>query len=74
MFFQFQRLYPHDAESLIVEVAEKACDVILWVRLAVSSLLEELRDGNSIADLKERFLMIPSDLEAVFWKILNNLE
>lgn len=73
MFSELQRLFPEDAKSLVIEVTGKACGVFLWVRLVVVSLLEGLRDGDSVADLKERLLEIPTDLEALFWRILHCL-
>src|SRR5579862_1109692 len=73
MFVELQKLKPNDAERLVVEATEKACGVFLWVRLVVLSLLEGLRDGDSIADLQDRLQLLPSDLEGLFRKILNRL-
>ncbi|CZR60408.1 uncharacterized protein PAC_10304 [Phialocephala subalpina] len=74
MFSELQRLYPEDAENFLIEVTGKACEVFLWVRLVVVSLLEGLRGGDSVADLKERLLAIPTDLEALIWRILHCLD
>jgi len=74
MFLALQRLHPHKAERLIMEVTEKASGVFLWVRLVVESLLEGLRDGDTIQDLEDRLLQIPSDLEDLFSKILDRLK
>ncbi|KAH8592623.1 hypothetical protein B0O99DRAFT_629379 [Bisporella sp. PMI_857] len=73
MFVEIQKLHPNDAKQLVVEVTEKASGVFLWVHLVVASLLEGLRDGDSIADLQDRLLLLPSDLENLFLKILNQL-
>jgi len=73
MFVELQVLQPKDAESLIMEVTEKAGGVFLWVYLVVSSLLQGLRDGDCISDLHDRLLLLPSDLEKLFSKILNGL-
>lgn len=73
MFVELQRLQPRDAELLIGEVTEKASGVFLWVHLVVISLLEGLRDGDNIADLQDRLLILPSDLGELFKRILENL-
>jgi hypothetical protein len=73
MFSQLQKIRPVDANGLILEVTEKACGVFLWVHLVVLSLLEGLRDGDDIMDLRERLLLLPSDLEQLFGKILGRL-
>jgi hypothetical protein len=73
MFSQLQRVQPAEADGLILEVTGKACGVFLWVHLVVASLLEGLRDGDSIMDLKERLWVLPSDLEDLFAKIICRL-
>jgi len=73
MFQNLARLKPLEAEQLVKEVTTKAAGVFLWVCLVVLSLLEGLRDGDGISDLQERLSLLPSDLEELFSKILNNL-
>jgi hypothetical protein len=73
MFAKLQELQPQDAERLIMEVTDKASGVFLWVRLVVLSLLEGLQDGDTIQDLQNRLLLIPSDIEELFKKILGSL-
>jgi len=73
MFIRLQGLQPQEAKDLIDEVTGKASGVFLWVRLVVLSLLEGLRDGDTITDLQERLYLLPSDLEALFSKILDRL-
>jgi hypothetical protein len=73
MFQNLARLKPLEAERLVKEVTTKAAGVFLWVCLVVLSLLEGLRDGDGISDLQERLSLLPSDLEELFSKILNNL-
>jgi hypothetical protein len=73
MFANLQRIRPHQAEQLVIEVTGKSSGVFLWVRLVVMSLLEGLQDGDSITDLQNRLLLLPSDLEDLFKKILNRL-
>ncbi|KAH8746655.1 hypothetical protein BGZ57DRAFT_972296 [Hyaloscypha finlandica] len=73
MFSQLQKVKPAEADGLILEVTGKACGVFLWVHLVVESLLEGLRDGDSITDLQERLWVLPSDLEDLFAKIICRL-
>ncbi|KAF7505514.1 hypothetical protein GJ744_000676 [Endocarpon pusillum] len=73
MFLQLQKQGPQLAQDLILEVTGKACGVFLWVRLVVQSLLEGLRDGDTIADLQARLLALPSDLQELFRRILDRL-
>ena len=62
------------AKILINEVTEKSAGVFLWVRLVVKSLLEGLRDGDTLEDLQARLVLLPRDLEALFKKILDDLD
>lgn len=73
MFINLEELQPQEAKRLIVEVTGKASGVFLWVCLVVMSLLEGLRDGDSITDLQDRLSLLPSDLEELFSKILDRL-
>lgn len=73
MYAKLQRMRPDDATWLVLEVTERACGVFLWVHLVVLSLLEGLRDGNSIADLRAITLLLPSDIEELFAKIIGCL-
>lgn len=73
-FAQLQRQDPQNAQLLIGEVTGKAYCVFLWVYLVVRSLLDGLRDGDSISDLQKRISLLPSDLEELFKKILDRLD
>lgn len=55
-------------------MTKKSDGVFLWVRLVVKSLLEGLRDGDTLEDLQARLLLLPQDLEALFKKILDDLD
>jgi hypothetical protein len=70
MFKNLEKFAPDMATSLIKEVTDKASGVFLWVKLVVESLLEGLRDGDRIDDLKARLNALPADLEELFRKIL----
>jgi hypothetical protein len=73
MFITLEMIEPSEARDLVTEVTGKASGVFLWVRLVVLSLLEGLRDGDRITDLQSRLLLLPSDLEDLFLKILDRL-
>lgn len=74
MFAQLREIDDDGAKVLIDEVTEKSAGVFLWVRLVVKSLLEGLRDGDTLEDLQARLLLLPQDLEALFKKILDDLD
>ena len=73
-FRDLQRFKPKEAQALISNVTDKASGVFLWVRLVIASLLTGLRDGDTLADLQDRLMALPSDLEALFKRILDKLE
>lgn len=73
MFATIQSFMPDVAYSLIHEITERASGVFLWVHIVVKSLLEGLRDGDTIEGLYERLRALPSDLEELFRKILHRL-
>jgi len=74
MFSRLQELDPSSADTLIETVTGMSSGVFLWVVLVVRSLIEGLRDGDTIKDLYSRLLLLPKDLEALFEKMLGNLE
>jgi hypothetical protein len=65
---------PTAAESLLLEIVEKAHGVFLWVYLVVQSLADGLLNSDRMSDLQARLDELPSDLEALFDKILRRLE
>lgn len=74
MFAQLRKIDGNGAKVLIDEVTKKSAGVFLWVRLVVKSLLEGLRDGDTLEDLQARLVLLPRDLEALFKKILDDLD
>jgi hypothetical protein len=54
------------ASNLVSEIIEKADGVFLWVSIVVKSLLEGLQYRDSISDLQKRLRLLPSDLEALY--------
>jgi 6-pyruvoyl-tetrahydropterin synthase len=74
IFARLQTVKPVDTKQLVSEVTEKAQGVFLWVHLVVMSLLEGLRDGDRIIDLQRRLLLLPSDLDQLFQKVLSGID
>jgi hypothetical protein len=70
---ELQDFMPNEAAKIVSEITDKAVGVFLWVVLVVTSLLNGLRDGDSIDDLWSRLSVLPSDLEDLFKKILDHL-
>jgi hypothetical protein len=64
---------PKEADQLIENITQKASGVFLWVALVTDSLLEGLADGERLSDLQARLDSLPTDLETLFWNILNRL-
>ncbi|KAJ4329440.1 hypothetical protein N0V84_000074 [Fusarium piperis] len=52
--------------SLKGDIVENSSGVFLWVYLVVRSLLEGLNNGDSIDELRERILELPTDLEDLY--------
>lgn len=52
--------------QLVREIVSRACGVFLWVILAVRSLLEGLRNEDSIRDLLLRLEELPADIEELY--------
>lgn len=73
MFATIRTVKLESADALIHEVTERASGVFLWVHIVVNSLLEGLRDGDTIEELQGRLHALPSDLEELFRKILHRL-
>jgi hypothetical protein len=63
-----------DAQSLAVEIREKADGVFLWVYLAVRSLLQGLTEDDNITILQRRLRALPSDLKAYFRLIVDSID
>jgi hypothetical protein len=73
----FQRLAsrnPAYAESLKLEVVGKAEGVFLWVKLVVQSLLNGIRNRDSLLDLRDRLRLLPRELEPLYQRLLDLIE
>jgi hypothetical protein len=59
---------------LVSEIVGKAQGVWLWVILVVRSLLQGLRNKDTVSDLLDRLSVIPEDLEKFFLQVFYNIE
>ena len=55
-------------------IVSRAQGVFLWVFLVVRSLMEGLTNADRITDLERRLQSLPTDLEAYFRHMLENIE
>ncbi|KAH7176878.1 hypothetical protein EDB81DRAFT_875669 [Dactylonectria macrodidyma] len=62
-----------EVEALIAEIARKSCGVFLWVVVVVRSLLEGLRDGDTVQELRKRVDEMPSELESLYQHMLGRI-
>ncbi|KAJ4367171.1 hypothetical protein N0V83_007701 [Neocucurbitaria cava] len=73
----YQRLRlvePVAASALPTSIVNKASGVFLWVYLVVTSLLEGISNSDRMSDLQNQLDALPSDLEALFNKLLSRLQ
>lgn len=73
-FKTLQQREPDFADQLIAEIVRKATGVFLWVNLVCSSLIDGMMAGDRIIDLRKRLDLLPSDLETLYDRILDNLD
>ncbi|PMD32009.1 hypothetical protein L207DRAFT_471340 [Hyaloscypha variabilis F] len=72
-----KRLASHqsqEANSLMREIVDKADGVFLWVKLVVQSLLNGIRNRDSLADLWKRLSLLPRELEPLYERLLELIE
>lgn len=62
-----------ESANLIDEVATKSNGVFLWVVVVVRSLLEGLRNGDTLEELQERVEDMPSELGRLYRHMLMNI-
>jgi hypothetical protein len=65
---------PIHAVELANEIVAKANGVFLWVTLVVRSLLNGLRNGDSISDLRKRLRDLPADLGPFYTHMMDQIE
>jgi hypothetical protein len=63
-----------NAYSLVYEILERADGVFLWVFLVVRTLLRGLTEHDDKAELERRLGEMPSDLNAYFRKMFDNID
>jgi hypothetical protein len=73
MFSRLQVYMSDSASDLIAQICDRSSGVFLWVYIVVESVLEGLRDGDTLEDLHSRMRSLPTDLEDLFRKILHRL-
>jgi hypothetical protein len=73
----YRRLHleePTAATALLQHLVTKAQGVFLWVYLVTQSLPQGFSNSDKISDLQARLDALPSDMQALFNKLLNRLE
>ncbi|CZR66458.1 uncharacterized protein PAC_16359 [Phialocephala subalpina] len=73
----FQALSSRDpmfASALILEIVEKAEGLFLWVRLVVKSLLDGIRNCDTISDLQRRLQRLPKELAPLYTHLLSLID
>jgi hypothetical protein len=71
---QLKIMEPAADSVLLSNIVNKAQGVFLWVYLVVQSLLEGLSNSDSMSGLQSRLDSLPSDLRALFNKLLDRLQ
>lgn len=73
-FQQLECLEGEQAAAFVDQISSKSAGVFLWVRLVVKSILEGLRDGDRLGDLRKRLEELPAELQELFQQILSKIE
>ncbi|KAF4626223.1 hypothetical protein G7Y89_g11938 [Cudoniella acicularis] len=68
------RIDSNSASKLIDDIVQKADGVFLWVKLVVKSLITGFQNYDSIMDLEKRLAVLPSDLEQLYNRMLENID
>ena len=63
-----------EVSEILDSIADKAQRVFLWVRLVVKTLINGLRNHDSLDQLRTRVESTPSDIEAMYAKMLSNID
>lgn len=71
---QLAKANPELASRLTDEIVTKASGVFLWVTLVVRSLLDGLRNRDTIVDLQRRLQDLPQDLATLYSHMLKHVE
>lgn len=73
-FAQLRGRDPSFSDRLNENVALRSDGVFLWLTLVVKSLRKGIAAGDRISDLQMRLDQLPQDLEALFERILDDLD
>jgi NACHT domain len=73
-YLELEEEEPKYTKQLVDEIADKAAGVFLWVILVVRSLLEGFSNADRSTDLRKRLDALPTDLEALFSKMLDSVD
>jgi hypothetical protein len=65
---------PRSASNLIDAIVQRADGVFLWVELVVRSLVQGLRNRDTLPDLQRRLLAFPKELEPLYDHLLDLIE
>lgn len=65
-FRELTALHPEEAGELLADIVEKSKGVFLWVSVVVRLLLENLSEGDKVADLRRTLANLPDDLRHLF--------
>ena len=63
-----------EVSKMMNDIAEKAQGVFLWVDLVVKALTKGLKNDDSLEQLQMRVASTPSDIEAVYAKMLGKID
>ncbi|KAJ4311221.1 hypothetical protein N0V94_008060 [Neodidymelliopsis sp. IMI 364377] len=70
----FSKVVGTHADEIVSEIVEKSQGVFLWVHLVVRSLLEGLRNMDTVKLLRKRLRAFPSDLDLFFRHMFLSLD
>ena len=63
-----------EVSKMLNDIVQKAQGVFLWVDLVVKALIKGLKNDDSLEQLQMRVASTPSDIEAVYAKMLGKIE
>ncbi|KAK7698058.1 hypothetical protein SLS64_012936 [Diaporthe eres] len=73
-FRELTALHPEEAGELLKDIVEKSKGVFLWVSVVVRLLLENLSEGDKVADLRKTLANLPDDLRHLFDHIWGSID
>jgi hypothetical protein len=72
--YQLMEKDPYNGRALATEIVTKSSGVFLWVMVAVTSLLDGLRNHDRISDLQARLRKLPDDLADLYEVIIRRTD